>query len=75
MVPHECVDQSAPYMGSKGWGDTCSSMDATGEIELNVESSFVVKVLFKTVYIFFIFCFSIYKVVEFVKGKIPINKK
>lgn len=74
IVPHECVDQSEPYMERKGWGVKRSSMDATGEIGVDVECSLILGVLFIIVYIF-IFCFSVFKIVDFVKGKILLNRK
>lgn len=71
IVPHECVDQSEPYMERKGWGVKRSSMDATGEISL---CSLILGMLLIIVFIF-IFCFSVFKIVDFIKGKIPLNRK
>lgn len=63
-----------PYMECKGWGVKRSSMDATGEIGAVVDCSLIIGVLFMICYSF-IFCFSVFKIFEFVKGKIPLNRK
>lgn len=51
-----------------------SSMDATVDFGDVVECSLIIGVLFMIVYSFN-FCFSVFKIVEFVKGIIPLNGK